>query len=51
MTDALTAVLQRGASELLQQEAEVAEFIARYQPLRDERGRHAGDGLQAAEAG
>lgn len=41
VTDALTAVLQRGASELLQHavEAEVAEFIACYQPLRDERGR------------
>ena len=41
VADALTAVLRRGAGELLQQavEAEVAEVIARYQHLRDELGR------------
>jgi putative transposase len=41
VADALTEVLRRGAGELLQQavEAEVAEVIARYQALKDERGR------------
>lgn len=41
VSDALTEVLRRGASALLQEaiEAEVAEVIARYQALKDERGR------------
>ena len=41
VADALTEVLRRGAGTLLQEavEAEVAELIARYQALRDERGR------------
>ncbi len=41
VADALTEVLRRGASTLLQQavEAEVAEFIDRFQELKDERGR------------
>ena len=41
VADALTEVLRRGAGTLLQEavEAEVAEVIARYQALRDERGR------------
>lgn len=41
VADALTEVLRRGASTLLQQavEAEVAEVIARFQELKDERGR------------
>jgi putative transposase len=41
VADALTEVLRRGAGSLLQEavEAEVAEVIARYQALRDERGR------------
>lgn len=41
VADALTEVLRRGAGTLLQQavEAEVAEVIARFQELRDERGR------------
>ena len=41
VADALTEVLRRGAGELLQQavEAEVAEVIARYQELKDERAR------------
>lgn len=41
VADALTEVLRRGASTLLQQavEAEVAEVIARFQQLKDERGR------------
>jgi hypothetical protein len=41
VADALTAVLQRGARDLLQQavEAEAAELISRYQELKDERGR------------
>ena len=41
VADALTEVLRRGAGELLQQavEAEVAEVIARYQELKDERQR------------
>lgn len=41
MADALTEVLRRGAGTLLQQavEAEVAEVIARFQELKDERGR------------
>lgn len=41
VADALTEVLRRGAGELLQEavEAEVAEVIARYQVLKDERGR------------
>ena len=42
VADSLTEVLRRGAGELLQQavEAEVAEVIARFQELKDERGRH-----------
>jgi transposase-like protein len=41
VADALTEVLRRGAGTLLQEavEAEVAEVIARYQALKDERGR------------
>jgi putative transposase len=41
VADALTEVLRRGAGTLLQQavEAEVAEIIARFQELKDERGR------------
>lgn len=41
VADALTEVLRRGAGRLLQQavEAEVAEVIARFQELKDERGR------------
>jgi putative transposase len=41
VADALTEVLRRGAGTLLQQavEAEVAEVIARFQELKDERGR------------
>jgi transposase-like protein len=41
VADALTEILRCGAGELLQQavEAEVAEVIARYQALKDERGR------------
>ena len=41
VADALTEVLRRGAGTLLQEavEAEVAEVIARYQELKDERGR------------
>jgi transposase-like protein len=41
VADALTEVLRRGASRLLQQavEAEVAEVIARFQELKDEHGR------------
>ncbi len=41
VADALTEVLRTGARELLQQavEAEVAEFVARYRELKDERGR------------
>jgi putative transposase len=41
VVDALTEVLRRGAGTLLQEavEAEVAEVIARYQALKDERGR------------
>jgi putative transposase len=41
VADALTEVLRRGAGTLLQEavEAEVAEVIARYQSLKDERGR------------
>lgn len=41
VADVLTEVLRRGAGELLQQavEAEVAEVIARFQELKDERGR------------
>lgn len=41
VADALTEVLRRGAGELLQQavDAEVAEVIARYQELKDERQR------------
>jgi putative transposase len=41
VADALTEVLRRGAGALLQEavEAEVAEVIARYQSLKDERGR------------
>jgi len=41
VADALTEVLRRGAETLLQQavEAEVAEVIARFQELKDERGR------------
>jgi transposase-like protein len=41
VADALTEVLRRGAANLLQEavEAEVAEVIARYQEVRDERGR------------
>lgn len=41
VADALTEVLRRGASTLLQQavEAEVAEVIARFQELKDEHGR------------
>ena len=41
VADALTEVLRRGAGTLLQEavEAEVAEVIARYQTLKDERGR------------
>lgn len=41
VADALTEVLRRGAGTLLQEavEAEVAEAIARYQALKDERGR------------
>ncbi|MGH9880517.1 MAG: IS256 family transposase [Pyrinomonadaceae bacterium] len=41
VADSLTEVLRRGAGELLQQavEAEVAEVIARFQELKDERGR------------
>jgi signal peptidase I len=40
VADALTEVLRRGAGALLQEavEAEVAEVIARYQALKDERG-------------
>jgi transposase-like protein len=41
VADVLTEVLRRGAGTLLQQavEAEVAEVIARFQELKDERGR------------
>jgi len=41
VADALTEVLRRGAGTLLQEavEAEVAEVLARYQALKDERGR------------
>ena len=41
VADALTEVLRRGAGTLLQQavEAEVREIIARFQELKDERGR------------
>jgi putative transposase len=41
VADALTEVLRRGASTLLQEavEAEVAAVIAQYQALKDERGR------------
>jgi hypothetical protein len=41
VADALTEVLRRGAGTLLQQavEAEVAEVIAHFQELKDERGR------------
>ena len=41
VADALTEVLRRGAGSLLQEaiEAEVAEVIAEYRALRDERGR------------
>lgn len=41
VADALTEVLRRGAGTLLQQavEVEVAEVIARFQELKDERGR------------
>ena len=41
VADALTEVLRRGAGTLLQQavEAEVTEVIARFQELKDERGR------------
>ena len=41
VADALTAVLKRGAKELLQQaiEAEVAEVVAHYEALKDEQGR------------
>ena len=41
VADALTEVLRRGASSLLQEaiEVEVAEVIARYQSLKDEYGR------------
>lgn len=41
VADVLTEVLRRGAGTLLQEavEAEVAEVIARYQALKDERGR------------
>ena len=39
--DVLTEILQRGAGTLLQEavEAEVAEVVARFQELKDERGR------------
>lgn len=39
--DALTGLLRRGAQQLLGQaiEAEVAEYIARHEALRDEAGR------------
>lgn len=41
VADALTEVLRRGASTLLQQavEAEVAEYVAQYLALKDEQGR------------
>ena len=41
VADALTEVLRRGASRLLQQavEAEVAEYVAKYLELKDEQGR------------
>ncbi|MGH9904585.1 MAG: IS256 family transposase [Pyrinomonadaceae bacterium] len=41
VADALTEVLRRGAGSLLQEavEAEVAEVLAQYRALRDERGR------------
>ena len=41
VADALTAVLKRGAKELLQQaiEAEMAEVVAHYEALKDEQGR------------
>ena len=41
VADALTEVLRRGASTLLQQavEAEVAEYVAQYLELKDEQGR------------
>lgn len=41
VADALTEVLRRGASTLLQQavEAEVAEYVAQYLDLKDEQGR------------
>jgi hypothetical protein len=41
VADASTEVLRRGAGTLLQQavEAEVAEVIAHFQELKDERGR------------
>jgi transposase-like protein len=41
VADALTEVLRRGASTLLQQavEAEVAEYVAQYLELKDEHGR------------
>jgi putative transposase len=41
VADALTEVLQRGARKLLQQavEAEVADYLARNEALKDERGR------------
>lgn len=41
VADALTAVLKRGAKELLQQaiEAEVAEVVGHYEALKDEQGR------------
>jgi transposase-like protein len=50
VSDTLTEVLRRGAGTLLQEaiEAEVAEVIARYQALKDERGRQGAAGLSPA---